>query len=419
MTRFDQIEHACLTDVGVRRSHNQDNYAIQLVGDEEGWQQRGHLFLVADGMGAHAVGEKASEQAAHTIPHIYQKHAQQGPATALRRAFVEANAGIHACGQQNREFEGMGTTSTALLLRPDGAWVGHVGDSRCYRIRGGVIEQLSYDHSLLWEYARLQHLDPDEVEDIPPNVIHRCLGPEPLVQVDIEGPHAILPGDVFLLCSDGLSGPVSDAEIGAVASVLPPAEGCRFLVDLANLRGGPDNITVVIVRVSGISEEVPVKSATRKPTRPRIPWWVGSLIVGILLACGATFLVQAIFVLALLLFFLAVFAVVAGLIGLVVHYQHEQSLAPREEEHRPPAKAHRCRPCKVERPLLDRLFKALKELQKQADEKQWPANWNIFQEHHTLGDTLVQQNDIPGAFREYCRAMLVLTRVAPDRRKPA
>src|SRR5262245_56525124 len=87
VTRFDQIEHACLTDVGVRRSHNQDSYAVQLVGDAEGWQQRGHLFLVADGMGAHAVGEKASEQAAHVIPHIYQKHAQQGTATAIRRSF--------------------------------------------------------------------------------------------------------------------------------------------------------------------------------------------------------------------------------------------------------------------------------------------------------------------------------------------
>src|SRR5262245_57086848 len=245
-------------------------------------------------MGAHAVGEKASEQAAHVIPHIYQKQAHQGPATALRRSFVEANATIHACGQQNREFEGMGTTSTALLLRPDGAWVGHVGDSRCYRIRDNQIEQLSYDHSLLWEYARLQHLDPDEVEDIPTNVIHRCLGPEPLVQVDIEGPHPVLPGDVYLLCSDGLSGQVNDPEIGAVASVLPPAEACRFLVDLSNLRGGPDNITVVIVRVgSGGGGTPSVRRAPGRPLWSRIPWWSLSLATGILLAIGAMLLVRA------------------------------------------------------------------------------------------------------------------------------
>jgi protein phosphatase len=99
VTRFDQIEHACLTDVGVRRSHNQDNHAIQLAGDEEQWRLRGHLFLVADGMGAHAVGEKASEQAAAVIPHTYHKHAtagNSGARDALRRSFVEANASIHA-----------------------------------------------------------------------------------------------------------------------------------------------------------------------------------------------------------------------------------------------------------------------------------------------------------------------------------
>src|SRR6516162_6469240 len=251
VTRFDQIEHASLTDVGVRRSHNQDSHAIQLARDDEQWSQRGHLFLVADGMGAHAVGEKASEQAAGVIPHTYGKHAHQGAVAALRKAFVEANASIHACGQANREFEGMGTTASALLLRAEGAWIGHVGDSRVYRIRNGVIDQLSYDHSLVWEYARLKRIDPDDVEDIPSNVIHRCLGPEPLVQVDIEGPHPIQGGDIFLLCSDGLSGQVSDSEIGAVTSALTPAEACRFLIDLANLRGGPDNITVMIVKVGG------------------------------------------------------------------------------------------------------------------------------------------------------------------------
>jgi protein phosphatase len=426
VTRFDQIEHACLTDVGVRRSHNQDNYAVQLISEEEGWQQRGHLFLVADGMGAHAVGEKASEQAAHVIPHIYQKHAQQGPATALRRAFVEANATIHSCGQQNREFEGMGTTSTALILRPEGAWIGHVGDSRCYRIRNNVIEQLSYDHSLLWEYARLQHIDPDEVEDIPTNVIHRCLGPEPLVQVDVEGPHPILPGDVYLLCSDGLSGPVSDAEIGAVAGALPPAEACRFLVDLANLRGGPDNITVVIVRVGGGGGGADSNGAApaSKPKAPRkklsVPWWATSLIAGILVAMGATTLawLKVTEVGATLLFVVAVPAIVAGIIGFIVHYREEQNKpVSDEDEDRPPPRTHRKRPCKIERPLLDRLVKALKTLRQHADEKRWEPDWNQYQEHQASGDTLLQKNDVPGAFAEYCRAMLPLTRALHERRQ--
>src|SRR4051794_32129127 len=164
-------------------------------------------------MGAHAVGEKASEKAVQVVPHVYLKLAQQGPALALRKAFVEANASIHAFGQANREFKGTGTTGSALLLRPEGAWVGHVGDSRVYRIRAGHIEQLTYDHSLVWEYARIKRMDPDDVDGIPSNVIHRCLGPEPLVKVDVDGPHPLCDGDVFLVCSDGLSGQVSDLEM--------------------------------------------------------------------------------------------------------------------------------------------------------------------------------------------------------------
>jgi protein phosphatase len=420
VTRFDQIEHACLTDVGVRRSHNQDNYAIQLAGDEEGWRLRGHLFLVADGMGAHAVGEKASEQAAHVIPHIYHKHAELGSTTALRRAFVEANASIHACGQQNREFEGMGTTSTALLLSQNGAWVGHVGDSRCYRIRGNIIEQLSYDHSLVWEYARLQHMDPDEVEDIPSNVIHRCLGPEPLVQVDIEGPHPILPGDIYLLCSDGLSGQVTDQEIGAVASVLPPAEACRFLVDLANLRGGPDNITVVIVRVAGTAEPGAAGnfSVRRKSRLARFPWWVAGFVAATLLAVGATYLQKQDWSgLAIGVFLLALVALVGGVIGLVLHHGKEEKHSGNEDADRPPPRTHRRRPCKIERPLLDKLIKALKLLRQRADENNWAPDWNVYQEHLASADGLLAQNDIASAFREYCRAMLPLTRALHDRRQ--
>jgi serine/threonine protein phosphatase PrpC len=419
VTRFDQIEHASLTDVGVRRSHNQDNYAIQLASDEEGWRQRGHLFLVADGMGAHAVGEKASEQAAHIIPHIYQKHANLGATIALRRSFIEANASIHACGQQNREFEGMGTTATALLLRTDGAWVGHVGDSRCYRIRQGFIEQLSYDHSLVWEYARLQHLDPDEVEDIPTNVIHRCLGPEPLVQVDIEGPHDVQPGDLFLLCSDGLSGQVTDQELGAVATALPPAEACRFLVDLSNLRGGPDNITVVIVHVGREgSGDAPAAPRPRKRSPLiHVPWWASSLIAGTLLALLATYLVRLeLGGAATGLFILAVGAYLAGLVGLFLQYRQDQA---REEvdEDRPPGKPHRRCPCKVERPLLDRLIKALKTLRQRAEEKQWTPDWEQYNEHSQAAEVLLAKDDVPGAFREYCRAMLPLTRALHERRQ--
>ncbi|HEY7308406.1 MAG TPA: protein phosphatase 2C domain-containing protein [Gemmataceae bacterium] len=421
MIRFDQIEHASLTDVGVRRSHNQDSHAIQLARDDEQWRQRGHLFLVADGMGAHAVGEKASEQAAGLIPHTYHKHVPQGPAAALRKAFIEANASIHACGQQNREFEGMGTTTTALLIRPEGAWVGHVGDSRAYRIRNGVIEQLSYDHSLVWEYARLKRIDPDEVQDIPSNVIHRCLGPEPLVQVDIEGPHPLQGGDIFLLCSDGLSGQVSDAEIGAVASVLPPAEACRFLIDLANMRGGPDNITVVIVRLGGGSAEsngaIPLVRAGRRGLWRRVPWWPAGLLLGTLLAILAIYLeIQRWPATAGFAFVLAFAAIVAGLVGLFLQYRRERLRSQTEDEELPAPRIHRQAACRVEPALLERLTRAVKGLRQHADEKHWTPDWKTYEEHFTAAEGLMNQGDLPGAFREYCRAMLPLTRALHKQR---
>jgi protein phosphatase len=420
VTRFDQIEHASLTDVGVRRSHNQDSHAIQLARDDEQWRQRGHLFLVADGMGAHAVGEKASEQAAALIPHTYHKYIQQGPAAALRKAFVEANASIHAFGQQNREFEGTGTTTTAVLIRPEGAWIAHVGDSRAYRIRNGVIEQLSYDHSLVWEYARLKHIDPEEVQDIPTNVIHRCLGPEPLVQVDIEGPHPLQGGDIFLLCSDGLSGQVNDHEIGAVASVLPPAEACRFLIDLANMRGGPDNITVVIVRIGGSADVngVPPGSA-RKPRAlwSRVPWWAFSFVLGMLLVMAAIDLaVQNSRTLAGWTFFLAATAIVAGVVGVLLHYLRECRQSAAEGEERPALRIHRQSPCRIEPALLERLTKAVQTLRQHADEKRWMPDWKTYEEHSLAAEDLLQHGDLPGAFREYCRAMLPLTRALHKQR---
>jgi protein phosphatase len=419
VTRFDQIEHASLTDVGVRRSHNQDSHAVQLARDEEQWNLRGHLFLVADGMGAHAVGEKASEQAAGLIPHTYHKYAQQGAAAALRKAFVEANASIHAFGQANREFEGTGTTTTALLLRPEGAWVGHVGDSRAYRIRDGLIEQLSYDHSLVWEYARLKGIDPEDVQDIPPNVIHRCLGPEPLVQVDVEGPHPLRAGDVFLVCSDGLSGQVTDHEMGAVATVLPPAEACRFLVDLANLRGGPDNITVIIIRVGTtvLVNGMPAPPAPATPPPPPrwyrqpMPWWVAVLSFGILLSAVAVALQVYKFVgaPAFITFAVGAGAVLAGLTGLLLQYRKERRQAA-EEESRDEPRIHRKASCRIEPALIDRLVRALKLLRQRAEEKNWEPDWAEFGEHHKAAEEASARGDLASAFREYCRAMLPLTR---------
>src|SRR5262249_16397949 len=149
-----------------------------------------------------------------------------------------------------------------------------------------------FDHSLVWELARRQGIEPEQLQGIPSNVIVRSLGPEPLVQVDIEGPHRIKAGGIYVLCSDGLSGPVSDGAVRAVVSALSQTAACGFLVDLANLQGGADNITVVVIRVKdGASSDVrSPKTKHRKwdfDMPAFLPWPWASLVLGILLALGA------------------------------------------------------------------------------------------------------------------------------------
>jgi PPM family protein phosphatase len=404
VTGFDSIEHASLSDVGVRRSHNQDNHAVLLARDENQWRTRGHIFLVADGMGAHAVGELASELAVGIIPHTFAKHAETGAAGALRKAFIEANASIHARGQQNREFEGMGTTTTALILRPEGAWIGHVGDSRAYRIRKGKIEQLSFDHSLVWEFARRQRVDPDAVQGIPSNVIIRSLGPEPLVQVDVEGPHPIQDGDVFLVCSDGLSGQVTDHELGAVLSTLPPAEACQFLVDLAHLRGGPDNITLQIIHV-GSGEKAP---AVKGPSLwQRIPWSIKLLCVGTVFAASAIALSFNRVSGGGFLFFVASIIIISSLVGLILQVQRDKKKKSDDSDH-PPPQIYRSSTCLIEKPLLDKLIRANQAVRDHALEKQWDVDWDGYHVQQEFADSLRHQGDLDSSFREFCRAMRIL-----------
>jgi protein phosphatase len=410
----EQIEYASLTDVGKRRSHNQDAHSVLITTDEAKWKERGHIFVVADGMGAHAVGELASELAANIIPHTYHKHAGDSTDNALQRAFGEANASIHERGEQNREFQGMGTTSTALVLQPDEAWVAHVGDSRAYRVREDKIEQLSFDHSLLWEMARRQQVDPSELQGIPANVIIRSLGPDGQVSVDIEGPHPLRVGDTFIICSDGLSGQVSDQEIGAVASVLPPAEACQFLVHFANMRGGPDNITVIIVRVIGQKEsqprkeEAPVHVEFRRPWYRRIPWPLLALSLGILLAAEAALLAWLDASGGSIAFSLAAVVLLAGLAGLAVHYiqEHRAALAAQRPRR---LKVYRQTSCRIDRLLLERLVDTEKQLQQWVQEKNLDADWPTHEIHHAEAMRLERAGDLPRAFAEYCRAVMPLT----------
>ncbi len=270
----ETIIEAAATDTGMRRSNNQDSHAIVRASSAETWRQRGHVYIVADGMGAHAVGELASKLACDNIPHNYMKTKNSPPSEAITKAYREVGSLIHGKASANRDFQGMGTTCSTLVLLPEGALIAHVGDSRVYRIRKGRIDQLTFDHSLNWELIRRHHLSPDQANlRVPKNVITRSLGPDPSVEVDIEGPLKVEPNDVFLLCSDGLSGPVSDVELGTFAGNFHPKDACRYLVQLANLRGGHDNITVVVLRNGpwvepDSAQDVPTHAAAPVNGRP-------------------------------------------------------------------------------------------------------------------------------------------------------
>ncbi len=264
------VEVAQLSDLGMRRMNNQDALAVVVTDDEAKWRSRGHLLMVADGMGAHAAGELASKMAADNIPHTYFKLRDLYPPAALRQAIREVNGLIFAKGQSNIGFQGMGTTCSCLVLLPQGALVAHVGDSRIYRLRGHRLSQLTFDHSLVWEMAAAGRMSEEDVPSyIPKNVITRSLGPHENVNIDLEGLFDAAAGDVFLLCSDGLSGQISDAEIAALLHCLPPEEAAQTMVDFANLRGGPDNISIIVARLTG--EDCPSKKS-----RPEVPKDLGS-----------------------------------------------------------------------------------------------------------------------------------------------
>ncbi len=429
MIGFNEIEYASHTDVGIRRSHNQDAHVAMPAADEEHYQQVGHVFLVADGMGGHAVGELASKLAVDNIPHIFSKYAHEGAIAALRRAFSEANLIIHTRGLQNREFKGLGTTGTAIVLRPEGAWIAHVGDSRAYRIRDGVIEQLSFDHSLLWELARRQRKSPEELTGIQSNIISRSLGSMETVQVDVEGPHPLEKGDIFLLCSDGLSGQVNDRVIGSVVSALPPEEAVQFLVHLANLQGGPDNTTVVVIRVGGDhptgktdsqSDVVFPPSSSGQPGGPRLkillyylgklPWPFLMLSLGILLEgiavvlaafeIGGTSMFAA--------FMLGGVALLAGILTLMVQSIRETRKAAIEPEEVRTLQVYRQAPCPLDTAIYERLTQSVKTLEESIKQKGWDYDAKTYQDRLKQAANQFKQHQLRDAFRTQCRAMLVL-----------
>jgi len=245
------LEYCELSDIGRRRANNQDACVVVPPWNDDQERRRGWIFVVADGMGAHAAGEMASDLAVRHVPTGYEKLAATSPPRALKAAIRQANAEIHARGESAADLRGMGTTCTAMVLLPRGVLVGQVGDSRAYRVRGGLIEQLTRDHSLAWEVESARRQAGAEALPSPPkNIITRSLGPHARIEVDIEGPFPVEADDTYVLCTDGLSGQVADEEIGLVAASLSAAEAAAALVGLALVRGAPDNVTLVVLKTN-------------------------------------------------------------------------------------------------------------------------------------------------------------------------
>lgn len=407
------VSHHTRTDVGVKRSHNQDALVVGRAPNKDAWRTRGDLYVVADGMGAHAVGELASKLAVDTIRLSYTKARGITSEDALKRAIVEANSTIHERGQQNREFEGMGTTATALILGPEGAIVGHVGDSRCYRIRGEFIEQISYDHSLVWEVARRQNVQPEEVKSVPKNIIIRSLGPEAQVNVDVNGPYKVQDGDRFLLCTDGLSGQVTDREIWSIVSYLPPEEACEFLIDLANFRGGIDNVSLILVQVGDPSKPMKrrfsfARAIQRyaKKTYDLLPlrYWllfVGSLLCGLASAMKYAVVPGSLYVAAP-----GVAMVLAGL-GWFAYISYRRKKVGTPPPPAPPP-VFRSMHCSLQANLIEKLAKNEVFLRETAQEHDWKVIWEDLAKHREAAEKCMTDNNLPGAFLEYCRALSTL-----------
>ena len=238
----------------MKRTHNEDNFSIM---EENG------LYIVADGMGGHASGEIASKMAVDAMREFFTATANDPERTwpykmdrskgyeenRLITGIKLANLRIYESAQRDARQRGMGTTIVALFAVEDGVYLAHVGDSRVYRVRDGVIEQLTEDHSLLNDYIKMKRLSAEEIANFPhKNVIVRALGMKENVKVDtrFETPKA---GDILLMCSDGLSGPVDDADMLAIVRSSSDLKGAvRRLIARANENGGPDNITCVLIR---------------------------------------------------------------------------------------------------------------------------------------------------------------------------
>ncbi len=402
------VEYAVISDVGMRRSVNQDSAVVVPAATKELWEKLGHLFVVADGMGAHAAGELASRLAVELIPHHYRKMQGMIPAEAIRRAVSESNAEIFRRGQANIEFRNMGTTTSLLVLLPEGAVVAHVGDSRVYQLHGEKLYQLTFDHSLVWEMQAAGEVSDETARSgvIPKNVITRSLGPNATVHIDIEGPFPVKVGDRFLLCSDGLSGQITDEEIGALLKAIPVKQAAQLFVDLSNLRGGPDNITAVVIEVvdnaianqnSGpiVPRRAEKKSAKFSPVFGVVS--AACLIAAALLAYSEAWAV------AIVSCVLGSIALLTGLWQMLGSSEVTDDVTLRYG--RGPYRQYKAAPSLV---LFEHLAGTMKALREAAEERKWNIDWPRFEGLFKVAKSAADKGDFVTAIREQAQLIIDL-----------
>jgi protein phosphatase len=246
------IEVASLTDVGLQRANNEDSYLYWEPDSDAEFRRKGRLAVVADGMGGYEGGQEASRLAVETVRHIYDRDFAGDPRQALIGAFEAAHSNIQRYAVEHPEFHGMGTTCTALSIIDRELCFAHVGDSRLYLVRPQTVTRLTRDHSYVGRLVESGIVRSEDAESHPQrHILTAALGSgRDVIPHTPEQPIALEEGDILILCTDGLWGLVGDQDLARIARANPPANACAELVKMALERGGPDNITALVLRIS-------------------------------------------------------------------------------------------------------------------------------------------------------------------------